>query len=74
MIEKDLLWHRKCTSEKQLVALIRKAAIKLNWDPEIVVSLVLQQGDAWNSPEFGYQYTWWGNEVDLYMYSREKVR
>lgn len=74
--EKDLLWWRKgVRTKKKLYRLIRKAANKLGWDPQIVEGLVESYGYAYNSPtnEIGWQIDWFDEEeVRIYFYTREK--
>jgi len=73
--EKEVLWQRKATTMKQVENLVRKAADRLNWDPDIVWGMVQ---DRWTDDysdlnctdeHFGFSITWDGEHVTVYMYS-----
>ena len=68
-IEKEIWWERK-VSEKQIVKLVREAAIRLEWDPDIIEDLFQEKWDGFNSSYNDKDYLF-GFDIDYDPVSRQ---
>lgn len=75
--EIEVNWLRRAKTWKRVETLVKQAAERINWDPELVWGLVQEHWERGNSAynardqHFGFDITWYDDdELRVYMYGQ----